>query len=256
MNMPAQADATKVNTAGGYRYIPAVFQYSSGVAAEDGFELVRARFHRPVPLDQGFAVIEAHLRALGRPLQAFAQCELRSPRPYTEEGFLAFNRRYVKTLEAWDLCDGTVTPVARTHVCPVYDAPQQPSMHAFTYTVPTNTSARRSFMLAGGGDVRRGSGSFMERCVRLGDTSAEGLREKVEHVIAEMERRMNLLGFGWADAISTQCYTVQNIGHLVGELLAARGAIPGGLVWSYAQLPVEGLAFEMDVRGTVLERVL
>jgi hypothetical protein len=38
--------------------------------------------------------------------------------------------------------------------------------------------------------------------------------------------------------------------------LAARGTIPGGLVWSYAQLPVEGLAFEMDVRGTVLERVL
>jgi N utilization substance protein B len=61
MNMPAQADATKVNTAGGYRYIPSVFQYSSGVAAEDGFELVRARFHRPVPLDQGFAAIEAHL---------------------------------------------------------------------------------------------------------------------------------------------------------------------------------------------------
>jgi hypothetical protein len=96
----------------------------------------------------------------------------------------------------------------------------------------------------------------MERCVRRGDTSAEGLREKMLHVIGEMERRMTLLGFGWADAVSTQCYTVQNIGHLVGEVLAARGAIPGGLVWSYAQLPVEGLAFEMDVRGTVLERVL
>jgi hypothetical protein len=146
--------------------------------------------------------------------------------------------------------------VARTHVCPVYDAPGEPSMHAFTYAMPTARPARRSFMLAGGGDIRRGTGSFMERCVRRGDTSAEGLREKMLHVIGEMERRMNLLGFGWADAISTQCYTVQNIGHLVGEVLAARGAIPGGLVWSYAQLPVEGLAFEMDVRGTVLERVL
>ena len=129
-------------------------------------------------------------------------------------------------------------------------------MHAFTYAMPMVTPARRSFMLAGGGDIRRGTGSFMERCVRRGDTSAEGLREKMLHVIGEMERRMTLLGFGWADAVSTQCYTVQNIGHLVGEVLAARGAIPGGLVWSYAQLPVEGLAFEMDVRGTVLERVL
>ena len=35
---------------GGYRYIPAVFQYSGGVAAEDGYELERARFMRPVPL--------------------------------------------------------------------------------------------------------------------------------------------------------------------------------------------------------------
>ena len=144
MNIAAQAGVTKVNTAGGYRYIPSVFQYSSGVAAEDGFELVRARFHRPVPLHEGFAAIEAHLRALGRPLQAFAQCELRSPRPYTEEGFLAFNRHYVKTLEAWDLCDGAETPVARTHVCPVYDAPGEPSMHAFTYAMPTARPARRS----------------------------------------------------------------------------------------------------------------
>ena len=29
---------------GGYRYIPAVFQYSSGVAAEPGYVLERARF--------------------------------------------------------------------------------------------------------------------------------------------------------------------------------------------------------------------
>jgi hypothetical protein len=29
--------------AGGYRYIKAVFQYSGGVAAEPGFEIVRAR---------------------------------------------------------------------------------------------------------------------------------------------------------------------------------------------------------------------
>src|ERR1043165_8257779 len=40
---------TTVFAAGGYRTIPAVFQYSGGVAAEPGFEIVRARFHRPVP---------------------------------------------------------------------------------------------------------------------------------------------------------------------------------------------------------------
>jgi hypothetical protein len=51
--------------------------------------------------------------------------------------------------------------------------------------------------------------------------------EKVLFVAAEMERRLKLLGLTWADATSTQLYTVQNIGHLVGEALAARGGTLG-----------------------------
>jgi hypothetical protein len=71
-----------------------------------------------------------------------------------------------------------------------------------------------------------------------------------------MERRLGLLGFGWADALSTQAYTVQNIGHLAGELLAARGATVGGLTWHYARPPVIDLEFEMDVRSAAREIVL
>jgi len=48
----------------------------------------------------------------------------------------------------------------------------------------------------------------------------------------------------------------QNIGHLVGEVLAARGACAGGLVWYYARPPVIGLEYEMDVRGAAREIVL
>ncbi len=36
-----------------------------------------------------------HLKAAGRPLTAFAACELRSPAPFTEGGFRAFNETYV-----------------------------------------------------------------------------------------------------------------------------------------------------------------
>ena len=36
--------------AGNYRFIPAVFQYSGGVAAGSGFEIERVRFEKPVPL--------------------------------------------------------------------------------------------------------------------------------------------------------------------------------------------------------------
>ncbi|RPI45705.1 MAG: hypothetical protein EHM59_09405, partial [Betaproteobacteria bacterium] len=86
---------------GGYRYIPGVFQYSSGVAAEPGFEIERARLVRPLPLTDGFRAIENYLRSLGRPLTAFAACELRTPAPFTEQGFYEFNKAYVVTLERW-----------------------------------------------------------------------------------------------------------------------------------------------------------
>ena len=69
-------------------------------------------------------------------------------------------------------------------------------------------------------------------------------------------RRLGLLGFGWPDAVSTQAYTVHNIGHVVGEELARRGAIETGLLWSFAQPPVIGVEYEMDVRGTARELIL
>ncbi len=34
--------------AGGYRYIPGVFQYSAGVRALPGFEIVRVQFREPL----------------------------------------------------------------------------------------------------------------------------------------------------------------------------------------------------------------
>jgi hypothetical protein len=244
---------------GGYRYIKAVFQYSGGVAAEPGYEIERARFMKPLPLAEAFAAVEAHLKALDRPAMAFAQCELRSPAPFTDQGFYDFNKLYVSTLARWGIYkegDPLLNPVARTNVCPMYDKPAGPSMYAFSYTVPAPDSKRGTFVIAGGGDAKESGPSYRNRIVHLGDTSPEGLREKVLFVITEMERRMKLLGFDWKDAVTTQVYTVQNIGHLVGELLAARGAAEGGIVWNYARPPVVDLEFEMDVRGAAREIVL
>jgi len=248
--------AVTVFTPGGYRYINAVFQYSGGVAAEPGFEIERARFRAPLRLADAYAAVEAHLKAIGRPSTAFAQCELRSPAPFTEQGFIDFNRVYVQTLERWGIYRNEDNPVARTNVCPMYHKPPEPVMVAFSYTVPSTDPTRRTFTLAGGGEAKEGKGSFSERIVRLNDCSPEGLKDKVVHVIGEMERRLKLLGFGWEDAVTTQAYTVQNIGHLVGEELAKRGAMAGGLVWYYARPPVVGLEYEMDVRGAARELIL
>lgn len=247
--------------AGGYRYIRGLFQYSGGVAAEPGYEIERARFAKPLPLGDAFAAVEAHLRFLGRPNTAFAACELRSPEPFTDQGFYEFNKAYVITLERWGIYkggDNPVNPVARTNVCPMYDKPAAPVMYAFSYTVPVQRrgASRGSFITAGAGESREGGEAGRARVVRSDDTSPEALREKVSFVVAKMERRLELLGFSWQDAVTTQAYTVQNIGHLVGEAIAARGACAGGLVWYYARPPVIGLEYEMDVRGAARELVI
>jgi hypothetical protein len=238
---------------GGYRYIPAVFQYSSGVAAEPGFELERVRLLKPLPLVDGFAFVERHISGLGRPSTAFAACELRSAAPFTEQGFHEFNREYVKTLERWQIYEDGKNPVARTNVCPAHGKPTEPVLYAFSYTVPASGVRRGGFIVAGGAEVRAGTGTYAERTVRNGETSPEAMREKLQFVVGEMEQRLSALGFAWHDAVSTQAYTVQDIGALVGSELAARGVLPGGLSWHFARPPVAGLEFEMDVRGAARE---
>ena len=240
---------------GGYRYIKAVFQYSAGVAAERGFEIHRARLARPLPLADGFALVESHLKALGRPSTAFCACELRSPEPFTEQAFVEFNRAYVQTLERWGLYKDGVNPVARTNVCPEYDKPREPSLYAFSYTVPS-ANTRGSFIVAGGGEAPEGKGGYREHIVRYGDASLSGLREKVRFVVAEMQRRLEALGFGWRAALHTQAYTVHDIGSLVAEEIVKRGAAPDGLTWHLCRPPVVGLDFEMDVRAAALELAL
>ncbi len=59
---------------------------------------------------------------------AFCACELRSPEPFTEEGFKAFNRVYVGTLERWGLFKNEVNPVARSNVCPEDGATRRPEL--------------------------------------------------------------------------------------------------------------------------------
>ncbi|OGB93894.1 MAG: hypothetical protein A2Z31_04345, partial [candidate division NC10 bacterium RBG_16_65_8] len=239
--------------ASGYRYLKGVFQYSAGVAAEPGFAIERARFLRPVPLDEGFRAIEAYLIEIQRPLAAFCACELRSPAPFTEDGFAAFNRIYVGTLERWGIFRDEANPVARSNVCPEIDPPATPSFYAFSYTVPAHTGERRSFHVAGSGEVPEGKGAYRDRIVRRGDASPEGLREKARYVLGEMERRMTALGFGWAEVTGTQLYTVHDVHPIFGEEIVRRRAALHGLTWHFARPPVVGLDFEMDVRGTARE---
>jgi hypothetical protein len=167
---------------GGYRFAPGVFQYSAGVRALAGYRIVRARFSRVVPMAQGFARIDAFLRDQGRPPTAFCACELRSPAPFTEEGFIAFNRAYTQVLREWGVMRETTNPVARSNVCPEIDKPAEPGFYAFCFTEPGDDPAP-SFMIAGSGEVPEGRGNYRDHIVRPGDVRADGMRAKAEYVM-------------------------------------------------------------------------
>ena len=240
---------------GGYRFVAGVFQYSAGVVAMPGHRIVRVRFHDPVPLAEGFRRIEDIVRAAGRPLTAFCACELRSPAPFTESGFTAFNKIYVGTLERWGVFDGTTNTVARSNVCPAIDPPAEPSFYAFAYTERA-PDAEPSFVVAGSGEAPEGRGNYRDHIIRLGDTSPSGLREKARFVLGEMERRLSTMGFGWADTTAAQVYTVHDIHPFMADEIVRRGAARAGLTWHYTRPPIEGLDYEMDCRGVSDERIV
>ncbi len=248
-------ETTRDFPAGNYRFIPAVFQYSSGAAAYRGFEIERVRFDRMPSLAEGFAQIATYIQAAGRPLTSFCGCELRSPAAFTEDGFLKFNQHYVKTLAEWGIFDGTTNPVARSNVCPEIDPPVEPSFCAFSFTRPSHDSAP-TFVIAGGAEARGGSGSYPERIVRYRDLSPEGLKEKVRFTTREMESRLGAFGFGWKDTTAVQAYTVHDFHPVVADELVRRGATRSGLTWHFARPPVVDLEYEMDCRRVMRETVI
>ena len=247
---------TAIFEPGGYRYVRGPFQYSGGVATQPGFAIERVRFAQPRPIEAGFRDIEAYLEAQGRPFTSFCACELRSPAPFDDAGFIAFNRIYVGTLERWGIFKDDENPVARSNVCPEINPPREPVFQAFCYTVPSDDTAVPSFVIAGSAEAREAQGDYAERIVRFGETSAEAMAEKARHVLATMETRMAALGFSWAEAATTQAYSVHDIHPFFASEIETRGAAMAGLTWYYARPPVVGLDYEMDVRCVPTERII
>jgi len=231
----------------GYRFMPGVSQYSCGVGALPGFTLTRVRFSRIVPLEEGFAKAASLIKAAGRPLTAFAACELRSPAPFTEQGFRDFNEIYIKTLAEWGVMTDRVNPVARSNVCPKIDPPAEPGFHAFTFTTIA-AGAPDSFVVAGSGESVEGKANYRDHIVRFGDTSAAGMLDKARFVLDEMERRMSAFSGSWNRITAVQLYTVQDVYPMLESELGRRGVLRNGLTWHFNRPPVEHLEYEMDCR--------
>jgi hypothetical protein len=250
---------TRDFAAGNYRFIPAVFQYSSGACALPGFQIERVRFDHLMPLAEGFAQAAKYIKSAGQKLTSFCACELRSPAAFTEAGFLAFNQHYVKTLADWGIFDGTTNPVARSNVCPEIDPPAEPSFYAFSFVRPIEGQRRAAtpdFVIAGGAEARGGKGPYPERIVCYRDLSQQGLKEKVGFTVREMESRLAEFGFGWQDTTAAQAYTVHDFHPVMTEEIVRHGAARSGLTWHFARPPVVDLEFEMDCRRVTTETLI
>ena len=244
------------NKRGNYSFVRGIAPYSGGAVAAPGFEVVHVRFARMIPLRAGFDAVEAHLKKVGRPLQALCGMELRSPKPFTFPGFNQFNAGYIDVLKKWDILFDGMNPVARTNIAPAVSPPQEPSLYGFSYTLPSKLT-RRTFVVAGAGELPEGS-LKPEDVVRRNDTSPEALKEKARFVMGLMEGRLHELSVGWRDVTVSEVYTVFEIRPFIETELLKRMGDGGahGLTWHYSRPPIETIEYEMDVRGCATELVL
>lgn len=243
------------NSRGGYSFLKGISPYSAGVVAADGFALTHVRLARPIPWRAGFERVDAILHGAGRPRAALCAMALRSPKPFTFAGFNEFNARYVEVLKAWDLLVDGVNPVARTNVAPEVDAPAEPSLYSFAYTVPA-ARAPVSFVVAGAGELPEGSLDPKD-VVRRGETSPAAIAGKARFVLGLMDSRLRGLGANWNDVTTTNLYTVHDVNALLPkEILPRIGrAAQHGVNWYYTRPPIVTIEYEMDLRGCARETV-
>lgn len=227
---------------GNYRFLAAEGRpFSSGILADDGFDLVHARFERSVPLEAGLAGAARHVIAAGRTARAIAGFELRIPRPLSGGGFDDFNRAYVSSLKRLGLEVDGLMPAARTNVAPAVSGVSEPSVYAVTYTIPTRR-VRPGFLLSGVPET-------------------EGHKhpdEMLDSIMKVLSARLDELGATWDDATAIQLYGLEDFQEaVVKNVLPQTGrAAIHGIQWFPSRPPIEGLKFEIDLRSTGTELVL
>lgn len=244
------------NKQGNFRFLRGIAPYSLGAIADAGFEVLHVTLAHPPPLRQGFETLDRHLNRQGRPPQALCAIELRSPRPFTFEGFNDFNRRYIELLNERSLLIDGLNPVARTNVAPEVRPPMEVALYGFSYTAPS-AAAGPSFVIAGAGELK-GERLEARDIVQRGNISLGGVRAKATHVLGLMDERLGGVGAEWRHVTAVEVYTVHSVSELMRDLLLPRAgaAAVHGIRWHFARPPIEEIEFEMDVRGCLRELVL
>lgn len=235
---------------GNYRFLPGIAPYSCGVVSAAGFEIVHVTLSCPLPYRAGFERIEEFLATAKQPKAALCAIELRSPCPFSFEGFIEFNAGYAAILESWGLFVDGVNPVARTNVAPELHPPTEPVLFGFSYTRETAESVRPNFVIAGGGELPEGA-LAANAIVCAGDTSPTGIKTKAHFVMDLMENRLYGIGAAWRDVSAVNVYTVHPVDGFLRDVILGRMGPQGlqSIHWHYTCPPIQGIEFEMDLRG-------
>ncbi len=235
---------------GDYRFLKGIGPYSCGVVAMPGFEIVHSRLMQPVPLHLGYQQMAKRLEHQGRSIKALCAMQLRIPAPLSFEGFADFNQEYRQRLIELDLLLDGINPLARTNIALPTLGIQEPMLHAFSYTIPSDLNTP-TFIIAGAGDLKDQTDLSPDAIVRPAETSEDALREKATVVMAVMQERLSGLQVNWALATCVDVYTTQvRFSYLSDIVLMPIGkASWHGINWHYGVPPIRGLDFEMDVRG-------
>lgn len=245
------------NDRGGYSFLPGTPFFSFLAVASPGFEMVRAVLRRPPLFPEGLAVVERHLHAAGRPVQALSGFELRNGRQSTMPEFMAFNQTYIERMGKADVLVKGQMPLTRSNL--VLQSPDTAHrIHAFTYTVPASSRSTRAptFVLSGIPEVRFDADP--PEIVAPNDNSLAGLQQKTVFVLDSIERLLREIGAGWSDVTDIQLYTVRDLHPLLESVVLPKigDAARRGIQWHYVLLPVAGGDVEIDVRSVRTEFVV
>jgi len=237
---------------GSYRFLPGIAPYSCGVIANPGHEIVHVTLDVARPWHEGFGFVDRFLREQGSQRAELCAMELRSPKPFTMQGFIEFNRGYCSVQEEWGVFAHGVNPIARTNVCPIKLDGPEPVLHAFSFVRPNAGLQRQTFIVAGAGELVEGT-LVNGAIVRRGETSAEAIAEKARYVSEVMAERLRGLGATWDEVTTINAYTVHPLHPLLKALLLPTlpAARRHGVNWHYARPPVIDIEYEMDLQGVV-----
>jgi hypothetical protein len=243
------------NSRGNYSFVRGIGPFSAAVTAPPGFEIVHARFLPLVALNDGYMRVERHLEQARRPAAALCGMELRIPKVLSREAFEEFNRPYIERLRAWGLDLAGANPVTRTNVAFESNPVSAPMLAGFYYTMPS-TARSETFVLSGAPEIASREGGV--QIVARGDTSAEGLRQKLECILQVLGAHLFEMKLKWEMATAINIYTVFDVHPLLAPvLLPVLGAAShAGVTWHYARPPVSGLELEVDARSVKTELIL